>query len=106
MLLSIGAIPKLLIRELTGVLMTDNYGLSSFSTLYGFSWTAYAIAGAAGPVIMGRAFDVTGSYQNLLTILAALTLAAGCLMFFLPEYREPAGTAELSSPVSSAAVEL
>jgi len=36
------------------------FGLKSFSTLYGFTWTAYAIAGAVGPIVMGRAFDATG----------------------------------------------
>ncbi|MBV8894961.1 MAG: MFS transporter [Acidobacteriaceae bacterium] len=75
--------------DITPYLLSRYFGLKSFSALYGFSWTAYALAGALGPVIMGRAFDVTGSYQNLLTILAALTLAAGCLMLFLPAYREP-----------------
>ena len=35
------------------------FGLRSFSMLYGFTWTGYAIAGAIGPVLMGRAFDTT-----------------------------------------------
>src|SRR5947209_4552670 len=52
--------------DTTPYLLSRYFGLSSFSTLYGISWTAYAIAGAVGPVIMGRAFDLTGSYQVLL----------------------------------------
>jgi len=55
--------------------------------LYGFTWTAYAIAGAIGPVIMGKAFDATGSYQALLSRLALFTLAAASLMLLLPRYR-------------------
>jgi cyanate permease len=61
--------------------------LKSFSTLYGFTWTAYAIAGAVGPIVMGRAFDATGSYSALLVQLAAVTLVAGALLLLLPRYK-------------------
>jgi MFS family permease len=57
--------------DVTPYLLTRYFGLHSFSTLYGFTWTAYAIAGALGPVIMGRVFDLSGSYEVLLTGLAA-----------------------------------
>jgi cyanate permease len=60
--------------------------------LYGFTWTAYAIAGAIGPILMGRAFDLTGSYTTLLTVLALATLAVATLMLMLPRY-ETRGTA-------------
>ena len=49
-------------------------------------WTAYAIAGALGPVLMGRAFDFTGSYTVFLTGLSGLMLLAACLMLCLPPY--------------------
>lgn len=67
-------------------ILTRYFGLRSFSTLYGFTWTAYAVAGAVGPVLMGRAFDLTGSYVLLLTLLAAGTVAAAALMLALPRY--------------------
>ena len=73
--------------DVTPYLLSRYFGLKSFSTLYGFSWTAYAIAGAVGPVIMGRAFDATGSYGALLVQLAAVTLVAGGLLLLLPRYR-------------------
>ena len=57
-----------------------------YITKYGFTWTAYAFAGAIGPVIMGKAFDATGSYTSLLTILAAVTLIAAASMLLLPRY--------------------
>ncbi len=60
--------------DITPYLLTRYFGLRAFSTLYGFSWTAYAIAGGIGPVLMGRAFDATGSYQ---TFLLGLSLVAG-----------------------------
>jgi len=82
--------------DVTPYLVARYFGLNSFSTLYGFTWTAYAIAGAIGPVIMGKAFDATGSYQTLLSILSLLTLAAGALMFLLPSYPMPQRAAEAS----------
>jgi len=71
---------------ITPYLLTRYFGLRAFSTLYGVTWTFYAVAGATGPVILGRAYDSTGSYTSLLTLLAiALAIAAG-LMLLLPKY--------------------
>jgi MFS family permease len=72
--------------DVTPYLIAKYFGLRSFSTLYGCTWTVYAIAGAIGPVIMGKAFDATGSYQTLLSSLSLLTLAGASLMLFLPKY--------------------
>jgi predicted MFS family arabinose efflux permease len=72
--------------DITPYLLTRYFGLRSFSTLYGFTWTAYAIAGAIGPVVMGRAFDATGSYTTLLTALAVATLVSASLFALLPRY--------------------
>jgi predicted MFS family arabinose efflux permease len=74
--------------DVTPYLLTRYFGLRSFSTLYGFTWTAYAFAGAVGPVWMGRAFDATGSYTALLAALSAGTLLAAALMALLPKYPE------------------
>jgi MFS family permease len=73
--------------DVTPYLLSRYFGLRSFSTLYAFTWTAYAIAGAVGPIIMGRAFDATGSYRILLMQLGVATLAAASLMLFLPRYK-------------------
>jgi cyanate permease len=59
--------------------------------LYGFTWTGYAIAGAIGPVLMGRAFDATASYQALALKLSLLTVFAAGLMLLMPAYRAYAG---------------
>ncbi len=82
--------------DVTPYLVAKYFGLKSFSTLYGFTWTVYAIAGAIGPVIMGKAFDATGSYQALLSILSILTLVAGALMLLLPRYPAPQQAAQAS----------
>jgi predicted MFS family arabinose efflux permease len=72
--------------DITPYLLSRYFGLGSFSTLYGFSWTVYAIAGAVGPVIMGRAFDLTGSYGVLLSRLALFSFATTLVMLLLPRY--------------------
>jgi MFS family permease len=62
------------------------FGFRSFSTLYGLTWTAYAFAGAIGPILMGRAFDLTGSYAALLSATAAATVGVALLMLLMPAY--------------------
>jgi len=80
--------------DVTPYLLSRYFGLRSFSVLYGLTWTFYAVAGALGPILMGKAFDVTGSYQALLVRLALATLAVAALMLFLPRYHSPATRAD------------
>ena len=72
--------------DVTPYVLVRYFGLRSFSMLYGLTWTFYAVAGAVGPVLMGRAFDTTGSYETLLTRLAFGTVAVAALMLLLPPY--------------------
>jgi cyanate permease len=72
--------------DITPYMLSRYFGLRSFSTLYGLTWTVYAIAGAIGPVLMGRAFDATGSYEALLVRLATATLAVAAVTLLLPRY--------------------
>lgn len=67
-------------------MLSRYFGLRPFATLYGLTWTAYAIAGAIGPIIMGMAFDSTGSYDVLLTRLSLVMLAVAALMLIAPRY--------------------
>jgi MFS family permease len=77
---------------ITPYLLTRYFGLRSFSTLYGLTWTFYAAAGAIGPVILGRAFDLTGSYTSLLVVLAAALALAAAMNLLLPKYSGSAVT--------------
>jgi MFS family permease len=74
---------------ITPYLLTRYFGLRAFSTLYGLTWTFYAAAGAIGPVILGRAFDSTGSYASLLVILAVALSLAAAMNLLLPNYASP-----------------
>lgn len=71
---------------ITPYLLTRYFGLRSFSTLYGITWTFYAAAAAVGPVLLGRAFDATGSYTSLLVLLASALALAAAMNLFLPRY--------------------
>jgi hypothetical protein len=50
-------------------------------------WMAFGMAGAAGPVLMGRAFDSTGSYEGVLIALALGVFATAGLTLTLPAYQ-------------------
>jgi MFS family permease len=71
---------------ITPYLLTRYFGLRGFSTLYGLTWTFYAAAAAIGPVILGHAFDATGSYASLLVLLAAALGLAAAMNLLLPRY--------------------
>ena len=75
---------------ITPYLLTRYFGLRAFSTLYGLTWTFYAAAGAIGPVMLGRAFDSTGSYAPLLVILAVALSLAAVMNLLLPRYANAA----------------
>ena len=72
--------------SITPYLLTRYFGLRPLSTLYGLTWTFYAIAGGAGPVLLGHAFDRTGSYTSTLTLLSFASAVAAALMLLLPRY--------------------
>lgn len=72
--------------DITPYLLSRYFPLSSFSALYGITWTFYAIGGATGPVIFGRVFDEAGSYAVVLQYGAVLTVAAALLMLPMRQY--------------------
>ena len=75
--------------DVTPYLLSRYFGLRRFSTLYALAWTAFAIGGAVGPIVVGRVFDVFGSYRPLSIQLLAIPALIPCLlMFFLPRYKQ------------------
>jgi predicted MFS family arabinose efflux permease len=86
-------------------LIAKYFGRSRFSTLYGLSWTAYAIGGATGPVLMGRAFDRAGTYLPSSVVLFAMPLViAALLQLLLPRYGST-GAGEIDDLVTEPVVE-
>ena len=73
--------------DITPYLLSRYFGLKRLSTLYALTWTAYAIGGATGPLVVGRVFDSLGSYRSGTIQLLALPALLPCLlMFLLPRY--------------------
>jgi MFS family permease len=72
--------------DVTPYLLSRYFGLRSMSTLYGFAWTALGCSGIVGPILMGRAFDATGSYETILIQYAIATFLVATLMLVLPRY--------------------
>lgn len=73
--------------DVTPYLLARYFGLRAFSTLYGLSWTFYALAGALGSAILGRVFDLTGFYTSVLSTMAVPTLLSAILMLWMPRYK-------------------
>jgi MFS family permease len=88
--------------DITPYLLSRYFSLRNFSTLYGLAWTAYAIGTAVGPVLMGRLYTSTGSYQSWgIQLLAIPTFLSGVLMAMMPLY--PAMTDREADGQSAAA---
>ncbi len=80
--------------DVTPYLLSRYFGLRAFGLLYGLNWTAFGLSSAIGPVLMGRAFDATGSYDDVLLMIAVGLVISAALMLTLPAYQRsiPAST--------------
>jgi MFS family permease len=68
-------------------LIARYFGRKHFAALYGLTWTAYAIGGAIGPIVVGHFYDRAGSYQpNVIGVLALTCVVGGALCLLLPRY--------------------
>lgn len=74
-------------------LISRYFPMDSFSEIYGYTFTAYAIAAAFGPLLMGWSFDQFHSYAGAALGLAAAMLAGALTIGILPAESELARTA-------------
>jgi predicted MFS family arabinose efflux permease len=85
-------------------LLARYFGRKHFSVLYGLMWTAYAIGGGTGPVLVGRFFDRAGLYPlQALLGLAVVAFASAAVSLFLKAQPGPVPAA-LEVPLVSAAI--
>lgn len=76
-------------------LIARYFGRKHFAALYGMTWTAYAVGGATGPIVVGHFYDRAGSYQPSVIGALALTCVVGSVLcFLLPRY--PAETVSVA----------
>ena len=62
------------------------FGLRSFTELFGYTFSAYAVAGALGPGLMGLGFDRFGDYRATIAALAVTIGLGSLLMLRLPRF--------------------
>ena len=66
-------------------LLAHYVGRRHFSVLYGLTWTAYAVGGAAGPMFIGHMYDLAGAYHySSLAFLGVIAAAAAGVSLLLP----------------------
>ena len=63
--------------------VAELFGLSSHGAIFGAVAFGGTIGGAFGPVIFGRIFDVTGSYQLAFLLSAVISIIAIIFALFL-----------------------
>ena len=64
-------------------LIADLFGTRARGTLFGFSSFISTIGGAAGPLIAGRIFDVSGSYSLVFWLVIGFSVVGLLLSLFL-----------------------
>jgi MFS family permease len=83
-------------------LIARYFGRKHFAALYGLTWTAYAVGGATGPIVVGYFYDRAGNYQPRMIVALALTCVVGAgLSLLLPRY--PAESSPAITRMDSAA---
>ena len=83
--------------DIAPYLLAGYFGRKHFSVLYGLTWTAYAVGGATGPLVIGHLYDLHGRYEpRFIAGLAAVAFAAAIISTFLREHH-PVHT-DLSEP--------
>jgi len=92
---------------LVPLVMADSLGLRRFGSLSGLVGLFNILGGAAGPVVAGRIFDVTGSYAAAfeafaLALLLGAAASAGCVPLGEAAPREPARVASRAEDVAGA----
>ncbi len=63
-------------------------GLANFGKIYGFISALVAAGAAAGPLIAGVSYDITGGYAQFLSLAAAGLGVSALLLISLPRYPE------------------
>lgn len=85
--------------DLMAYLTTRYFGLKHFGTVYGVMFAALLVGTSLGPVSYGAAYELSGSYINVLFVCAALNAGASLLLLLLPPYPD---LAQADAPASVA----
>ena len=76
--------------DLIGFLVSRYFGLRDYGQIYGFVFALFALGSGTGPMALGFAYDVLGSYNAGHMFSIALIFAATTLLWRLGPYAFPA----------------
>jgi predicted MFS family arabinose efflux permease len=72
--------------DLLAFLTSRYFGLRHYGAIYGGQYVFFSIGAGLAPVGFGRAYDVFGSYDNVLIIVAVMSVVGAGLMLTLGPY--------------------
>ncbi len=70
---------------LVPLLVGECFGLLAFGKILGLIMISATLGAAIGPVLTGRVYDVTGSYEPAFVLHTTVFLAAALAIYFLPK---------------------
>jgi predicted MFS family arabinose efflux permease len=74
--------------DLMAFLVARYFGLKSYGAIYGTLYGFFALGAGIGPVVFGRAFDATGSYDGPLMQAVLMLIGGAALLLTLGRYRQ------------------
>jgi MFS family permease len=90
--------------DVIAYLMGRYFGLRSLGTAFGFGFGAFVLAGGFGPLIMGFAFDKTGSYRAPLTGFFLATCLGAAMLGNLGPYNFGVNEEAKAAPITGSEV--
>ena len=78
--------------DMLGFFVSRYFGRRAFGTLYGLVFAAFTIGIGVGPVILGKGFDASHTYNHVLAGFFVALIVAAALFLTLGTYRYPKGT--------------
>lgn len=89
--------------DLMAYLVSRYFGMANYASIYGFLYAFFALGAGIGPIVFGRAYDLTQSYASILQIGAVLFVAGALPLLLLGRYREfadedPVGVSAPATP--------
>ncbi|NCT81969.1 MAG: MFS transporter [Comamonadaceae bacterium] len=73
--------------DLMAFLVARYFGMKSYSAIYGAQYGFFAFGAGLAPVVFGKAFDKTGSYQSVLMLSAVFLILGTVALLGLGRYR-------------------
>jgi predicted MFS family arabinose efflux permease len=73
--------------DLMAFLVARYFGMKSYGAIYGAQYGFFAFGAGLAPVVFGRAFDKTGSYNSVLLLAAAFLVIGAFALLGLGRYR-------------------